>query len=44
MSEGELSEEMVRAGMRVMGRYGDYEFGRFDRGSSEDLIMVAKRI
>jgi len=39
----ELETEMASAGMRVIGTYGDYEFGKFEMGSSEDLIMVAKK-
>lgn len=43
VSESELSKEIQAAGTIVVGTFGDYDGGRFDRESSEDLIIVAQK-
>jgi glycine/sarcosine N-methyltransferase len=43
VNDEQLRAEIEGAGMKVVGTFGDYAGGRFERASSEDLIIVAQK-
>lgn len=42
VSPGRLAEWLAEAGLTIQNQYGGYDRSEFDRGSSNDLIMVAE--
>ncbi len=43
VNEHELHAEIEAAGVNVLGAFSDYEAAPFDAGTSEDLILVARK-